>query len=199
MESKNRIVQRSKFPWTIPNILSLYRLLVFPFVLYLVFAGKQSLFAIFITVSLVSDFLDGFIARTFNMQTEIGAKLDSWADTGTYILALLAVYFFKWEDFSQHLYPLIGFVIVLSASYVVVFVKFKSLIGLHTYLFKITGYLQGGFFVMLFLLGFFAWFYYVAIFVGILACIEEIIIILLIPQPRTNVKGLYWVIRNGNR
>jgi CDP-diacylglycerol--glycerol-3-phosphate 3-phosphatidyltransferase len=77
--------------WTIPNILSLYRILVFPFILWLILSGNQQLFAAFITISLISDLLDGLIARTFKMQTKIGALLDSWADLGTYILAFLAI------------------------------------------------------------------------------------------------------------
>ena len=185
--------------WTIPNVISLYRLLVFPYVLYLVLSGKESLFSIFITISLISDILDGFIARRFNMETKVGAKLDSWADTGTYILAFLAVYFFKWADFSQHVVPLVAFAVVMIISYSVVFIKFKGLIGLHTYLFKITGYVQGGFFVILFLWGFNLWLYYIAVFTGFAACVEEIIIILMLNEPRSNVKGLYWVIRNGHK
>jgi phosphatidylglycerophosphate synthase len=185
--------------WTIPNILSLYRLIIFPFILYLIIRHNESLFSVFITVSLITDILDGLIARVFHLETKIGAKLDSWADTGTYILAFLAVYFFKWNEFSEHYYPLLLFLLVMIASYVLVFAKFKGLIGLHTYLFKITGYLQGGFIVILFTSGFYTWFYYVAVSFGILACIEEIIIILMISQPRTNVKGLYWVIKNGNK
>jgi cardiolipin synthase (CMP-forming) len=77
--------------------------------------------------------------------------------------------------------------------------KFKGLIGLHTYLFKITGYLQGTFIVILFLSGFYSWLYYIAMFFGTAACIEEIIIILMLTEPRTNVKGLYWLIKNGKK
>ena len=84
-------------------------------------------------------------------------------------------------------------------SYAVVFIKFKGLIGLHTYLFKATGYVQGAFIIVLFLSGFYSWFFYLAMVIGILACLEEIIIILLLKTPRTNVKGLYWILNNVNR
>ena len=198
-KQKSPTKQGSASFWTVPNILTLYRLLVFPFILYLILIGNEFLFSIFITISLITDILDGFIARRFNLESEIGARLDSIADTGTYILAFLAVYFFKWEEFAQHLYGLLLFLFVLVASYAVVLLKFKGLIGLHTYLFKITGYLQGTFIVILFLSGFYSWLYYIAIFFGTAACIEEIIIILMLTEPRTNVKGLYWVIKNGKK
>ena len=113
--------------WTIPNILSLYRILIFPFILYLIIAEKESLFALFITISLFTDILDGLIARVFKMQTAIGARLDSWADLGTYILAFLAIYIFKWNEIEPYSFLLVVFATVMLVSYLVVFLKFKGL------------------------------------------------------------------------
>lgn len=192
-------MQASERFWTIPNILSLYRILIFPFILYLIINAKESLFAIFITISLVTDILDGLIARIFKMQTAIGAKLDSWADLGTYILAFFAIYFFKWDEIKPYSFILIVFALVMLLSYILVFFKFKGLIGLHTYMFKITGYVQGAFIVALFLWGFNVWHYYFSISWGLLACIEEIIIILILSRPASNVKGLYWVLKKHGR
>jgi CDP-diacylglycerol--glycerol-3-phosphate 3-phosphatidyltransferase len=182
--------------WTIPNILSLYRIIVFPFVLWLILSDRENLFAIFITISLISDFLDGFIARRFKMQTRIGARLDSWADFGTYILAFLAIGLFKWNEIKAYSPVLYVFAGIMALSYVLVFIKFKGLIGLHTYMFKITGYLQGAFIISLFLWGFHLLPYYICLIWGTLASIEEIIIILILKEPRSNVKGLYWVLKN---
>ena len=185
--------------FTIPNILSLYRIVVFPFIAWLIFQKEEKLFAIFITISLLTDILDGLIARVFKMETAIGAKLDSWADTGTYLLAFAAIYIFKWSLIKPHAWILLLFVAVWIFSYAIVFIKFKGLIGLHTWLFKLTGYLQGAFIVILFWVGFIPWFFYLAISVGTLACIEEIWIILTISQPHSNVRGLYWVRKNKLR
>ena len=185
--------------WTIPNILSLYRILIFPFILYLIIAEKESLFALFITISLFTDILDGLIARVFKMQTAIGARLDSWADLGTYILAFLAIYIFKWNEIEPYSFLLVVFATVMLVSYLVVFLKFKGLIGLHTYMFKITGYVQGAFIVVLFVWGFNIWHYYFSISWGILACIEEILILFILSNPASNVKGLYWVLKNEKR
>jgi CDP-diacylglycerol--glycerol-3-phosphate 3-phosphatidyltransferase len=182
--------------WTIPNILSLYRILIFPFILWLILTGNEKLFAVFITISLVTDILDGLIARTFHMQTKVGARLDSWADLGTYILAFLAIYYFKWDQIRYHGTMLIVFGICMLLSYLLVFLKFKGIIGLHTYMFKITGYLQGAFIISLFVWGFYVLPYYICLVWGTLATIEEIVIILILKKPATNVKGLYWVLKN---
>lgn len=184
--------------WTIPNILSLYRIIIFPFVLWLILSKNENLFAVFITISLITDILDGLIARTFKMQTNIGAKLDSWADLGTYILAFIAIGLFKWQEIKPHSLMLYVFGGIMVLSYVVVFAKFKGLIGLHTYMFKITGYIQGAFIISLFLWGFYLLPYYICLIWGTLACIEEIIIILILKKPKMNVKGLYWILKNKN-
>ena len=78
-----------KIPLTIPNILSLYRLFAFPFIMLMIILKLQLLFAIFLVISLNTDVWDGFIARRFNQQTAIGARIDSLADIGVYIAALL--------------------------------------------------------------------------------------------------------------
>jgi len=184
--------------WTIPNFLSLYRIVVFPFILYLLIIKDERLFALFITISLVTDILDGMIARIFGMQTKMGARLDSWADTGTYILAFIAIYLFRWKEIRGDWIVLVLFFISWMLSYAVVLIKFKGLIGLHTYLFKITGYLQGAFVVILFLFGYYPWLFYLCLSMGILACIEEIIIISLIDRPMSNVRGLYWVLKHDH-
>jgi cardiolipin synthase (CMP-forming) len=128
--------------WTIPNILSLYRIVIFPFILYLIISRNEGLFAIFITISLVTDSLDGIIARVFKMQTQIGAKLDSCADVLTYLLAFLAMYIFKWNDLKFYKLPIIIVLAAYLLSYVIMFLKFRHIIGLHTYLFKVTGYIK---------------------------------------------------------
>jgi cardiolipin synthase (CMP-forming) len=183
--------------WNIPNTLSLYRLLVFPFILWLVITGREELFAIFIAISLLTDFLDGIIARVFRQQTKIGARLDSWADTGTFICAFLAIWLFKWDEIRPHAAMWWVYFVCWALSYIVVLIKFKGLIGLHTWLFKITGYVQGAFLLCLFAFDFYPWLFYVSFTIGTLACVEEMIIILLLPEPRSNVKGLYWVLQQN--
>lgn len=181
--------------WTIPNALSVYRILIFPFILFLVVSGRESLFAVFITISLLTDILDGLIARAFDQKTKIGAKLDSWADLGTYVLAFYAICQFKWTEVREHATVFFVFLIFMIVSYAAVFVKFGGLIGLHTYMFKLTGYLQGAFIVSLFTWKFHVVPFYFCLVWGSIACLEEIIIIALLRRPASNVKGLYWMIK----
>ena len=180
----------------IPNILSFYRLITFPLVLYLALAGLERAFVILFIINLLTDFFDGIIARTFKMETEFGARLDSLADIGTYILAILGIFVFKLEEFSPHLpsfYIFIGFYV---ASNLLSLIKFRRTPSLHLYSWKIGGYIQGIFFFILFVFDFYPGYYYFMIVWGILAFTEHMVIQLILPEMRSNQKGLYWVLKN---
>ncbi|URA10485.1 CDP-alcohol phosphatidyltransferase family protein [Thermospira aquatica] len=67
--------------WTLPNVLSLLRIvLVFP-VLYLLRYPHMRLYVfLLVAVAYVTDFLDGWIARTFQLQSLVGTILDPIGD-----------------------------------------------------------------------------------------------------------------------
>jgi CDP-diacylglycerol--glycerol-3-phosphate 3-phosphatidyltransferase len=180
---------------TIPNLITIYRLLVFPLILYFVIAGKESMFAIFLVINLLTDAIDGFIARRFKMETEIGAKLDSFADNLTYVLVFVGIYVFKLEEFLPYKISLLIYIGMLLFTVIFSLIKFGKFPSLHMYITKIGGYLQGAFFICLFTVGFITPFYYFVICWGILGAIESIAIQLTIPEMRSNVKGLYWVLK----
>lgn len=184
---------RSKI--TIPNILSAYRLVTFPLILYFALKGQENLFVIFLIINLVTDILDGLIARAFNMQTEFGARLDSIADIGTYILAILGIFVFKASEFKPHLLSFYVFIFLFIFANLLSLIKFKRLPSLHLYSWKIGGYIQGFFFFLLFAFDFYPAFYYFMIIWGIIAFCEHICIQLMIKNMQSNLKGLYWVIR----
>ncbi len=181
--------------FTIPNLITSYRLLTFPLILYFIFAGNEKLFAIFLIINLVSDIVDGFIARRFHMETEIGAKLDSFADNFNYLLAFTGLLVFKMDDFRPHLVSFIVFVSMLALTVIVSLIKFRKFPSFHLYTTKIGGYIQGAFIICLFTLGFYAPFYYLVITWAIIGAIEHIAIQMIIPEMQSNVKGLYWVLK----
>jgi cardiolipin synthase (CMP-forming) len=180
---------------TIPNILSAYRLFVFPILLYFEIKHFEKLFAIFLIINLFTDILDGWIARRFNMQTEFGARLDSIADFGTYILAITGVFIFKLADFQPHLIIFYIFIILFITSQVLSLIKFGRFPSLHLYSWKIGGYIQGVFFAYLFALGFSVPFFYLTMIWGIIAFTEHIVIQVILPEMRSNQKGMYWVLK----
>ena len=65
---------------TIPNIITLFRFMLVPLVVFSLLDGEWSwAFGGFVAAAL-SDGIDGFIARNFNQRSELGAYLDPIAD-----------------------------------------------------------------------------------------------------------------------
>lgn len=180
----------------VPNLLSLYRLLVFPVILYMALTGNEKWFVILICISLITDILDGNIARIFNLQSDFGAALDNLADIFTFAMALVGLYVFKWTEIQPHAWLLYLFLGVFLFSYLVGFLRFGKIPGLHLYGAVIAGYLQGLFLFVLFVFGFYTWFYYLAVGWGLLAYIEKILVLLRLDDIRIGVKGLYWLIKD---
>jgi cardiolipin synthase len=182
--------------FNVPNLLSFYRLAVFPIIMYFVFSGNEKLFSLLLCISLVTDILDGLIARIFMLQTRFGARLDSLADIGTYIIAFCGIFKFRWLEISQSQTFIWAFLATYLFPYIISIIRFGKYPSLHLYSSKIGGYIQGAFFFILFYSGYYPWLYIFAMVWGICSCLEESIILLLLPEMKSNCKGLYWVIRH---
>ena len=85
---------------TIPNLLSLFRILLIPVILWLYCGRKQYAATIaVITISGASDIIDGKIARKFHMVSDVGKVLDPIADKLTQaalVICLIARYPWMW-------------------------------------------------------------------------------------------------------
>ena len=96
----------------IPNILSIFRIILIPLVAWLILFD-YFLHALITTLFIaVSDFLDGFIARLFNAQSEIGSYLDSIADKAFIISAYMLIG-------TQNLLPIFVIIIVISRDIII--------------------------------------------------------------------------------
>lgn len=86
-----------KIRWTditkIPNLLSLFRLVLIPVCIYTFMNPEYADWVAFVIVfvSWLTDVLDGYIARHFDMITELGKLLDPLADKLTQITLLFAL------------------------------------------------------------------------------------------------------------
>jgi cardiolipin synthase (CMP-forming) len=71
---------RSQGRMTIPNLITVARLLCVPALVYAMILGELQLaFGLFLAAG-ISDAVDGFIARHFNQRSELGTYLDPIAD-----------------------------------------------------------------------------------------------------------------------
>ncbi|MCQ0091917.1 CDP-diacylglycerol--glycerol-3-phosphate 3-phosphatidyltransferase [Roseovarius sp. M141] len=81
--------------WTVPNILTLLRLLAAPgvAVMFLYFTRPYAdWFALILFVSAaVTDWFDGYLARSWKQETRLGAMLDPIADKAMVVIALMVI------------------------------------------------------------------------------------------------------------
>ncbi len=117
---------------TIPNSLSLSRLVFLP-LLYL-FLWQERLFMFFITFTVLgsTDFLDGYLARKWNQVSQLGKFLDTVADMFFYISVAYFLYYLYPQAIASNRIFLIGAFSVYGLSFLVPLILYKKPYTLHT-------------------------------------------------------------------
>ena len=76
---------------SIPNLITLGRILLVPVVVWAITAGEMRVaFTLFLAAG-ISDAVDGFLAKRFGMRTELGAYLDPLADKAMLVSIYIAL------------------------------------------------------------------------------------------------------------
>lgn len=76
---------------TLPNILSFFRLILIPFIVWAYYDERPTTAAILLVASGLSDVTDGFIARKFDMISNFGKIIDPLADKLTQGVVLICL------------------------------------------------------------------------------------------------------------
>lgn len=182
------------------NALTLYRIVAFPVLLGLIFLGRFDIFKWLLIVNFLTDALDGYLARKLKATSVLGSKLDSIGDDLTILAAIIGLWVAKSEfiksEMITFLIPLALFFLQMAGA----FWRYGKMTSFHTYGAKAAAILQGLFLCSMFLFekppyGLF----YTAAVVTTLELVEEFIIVLMVREWRTNIKGLYWLWREGKR
>ncbi|MFN8714436.1 MAG: CDP-alcohol phosphatidyltransferase family protein [Bacteroidota bacterium] len=183
----------------IPNILSGWRLLSFPVLIYFIFTGNRSAFILLLSINLITDILDGLIARVFKLQTNFGARLDSLADMGTYIAAFTAFIVLEWPFVSSKAVAFSVLIIMWILPQLISIIRFRKPPHFHLWSNKFAGYVQG-----IFIFTYFNWgnseiYFWIMWNISILAFLEELIVAVRIPKLRSDLKGIYWMMREQGK
>jgi CDP-diacylglycerol--glycerol-3-phosphate 3-phosphatidyltransferase len=180
----------------IPNAISVARLAAAPVLFWLAYTGNEHAFKWLLLGSMLSDIADGLIARTFDLVTILGAKLDSIADQLTCFAAVAGLIAFQMTFMRAHwiaLAILIGFYILSDAA---ALIRYGRLAAFHTYMSRVSAYAQGIFVMTLFMWGCHEWMLRTMVALSVAAYCEEIAIIAwMLPRWRPNVRGIYWVMK----
>lgn len=187
----------------VPNALSTARIAAAPLLLLLAFAQQRAVFTWLLVPALLTDLVDGWIARTWHVESRRGAFLDSVADSLLLFAAIVGVWRFHPQVITGHA-VLCGTMIALWVlENVAALLRYGRLSSFHTYLSKTAGYLLGIYVGVLFVYGHAPWLLQLAAGLGIVASLEEFVLLALLPTWRTDVGGLWWVLaerrRDGHR
>lgn len=184
--------------YSIPNILSFLRLALVPVLIGLALVKAGQLFLWVLAFSLLSDVLDGYLARKLNQVSELGAKLDSWGDVLTYASMIFGLFSIWPSIFADQAPFLFAAMLSFTVPVAVALRKFGGYPSYHTWGAKIAAVLIAPAYYVLILYGYDDFFRLVILF-HILVAIEEMIITIILKQRRSNVRSVLSLLRELSR
>ena len=179
---------------TVPNLLSALRLALVPVLLWLAWNGHLRICVPCLVFSLITDLLDGLLARWLKQATEFGAKMDSWADFATTLSMPICVWWLRPEVVRSEA-PYVSLALAGYLTPVVVgFLKYKRLTSYHTWAGKVAAVLIGPGVVLLLATELNRAFEFAAA-VALLAGMEELAMTVVLREWRANVPSLWHALR----
>ena len=113
----------------LPNVISYFRILLVPLIIWLYCVKSYySLTLLVIIISAITDIVDGFIARKFNMITDFGKFIDPVADK----LTQVAILFCLITRFPLMLLPLCIMFVKEILAFTIRYVVFKKTGEVHS-------------------------------------------------------------------
>lgn len=194
-ESAGAEPQISNRLYTVPNFLCVVRLLGSIVLIPIAWQGYNEVFLWLFLFLAMTDWADGKLAILLNQRSVFGARLDSWADTALYA-ALLAGIFILYGEILRNellwLLPAIGcFLLSVAAG----FWKYGRWPSYHTRTAKTTWLLA-----MLGTIALFTdwslWPMRIAFAAGTLSNLEALLITIISPTWRVDVRSVYHVWKN---
>ena len=76
---------------SIPNLITLGRIILVPVVVWAIISGEMLLAFVLFVIAGISDAVDGFLAKRFHMESELGAYLDPLADKALLVSIYVAL------------------------------------------------------------------------------------------------------------
>jgi len=183
----------------IPNFISIFRIFSAPVLWILIYFGYETAFKWLLTLAFFTDMIDGIIARQLKQVTKLGSILDSYGDSLIIITGLIGLVIFNPDLFQKYVLVLIVVVSLHIIQLVLSLLKYGRPSSFHTRTAKLGALAVGMFILVTLHFYFIPWLFYVTVVILILDAIEESVLVFLIPEWKTDVKGIYWYLRNKNK
>lgn len=179
---------------TLPNQISIARIVFTPFLIWIGWMRQEMVFLILLALLLISDFVDGFLARRLHQETRLGSQLDTAGDVLLTIFSITGGWLLwpeRVEPEAVFFFSMLG---LLGLSGTVCLIKYHHFPTYHAWSAKISTAVAGTGVWLLFA-GITPWVFRIAIAVLALSAIEEILITLILPSWRPNVPTVFHAAR----
>lgn len=188
----------------LPYILIAIRFLLAPIILYFAFfkgTDSSSLLLVFMYFGLLTDIFDGIIARKVGVASEKLRRLDSQTDLVFWLSLGFASYIFNPELLKCEWLSILVIIAMEILCYIISIWKFGKETCTHAFSAKMWG--LSLLLAFTYLIGFqsIGWAFYLAVILGLIAHIDVILIILILPKWQYDVPSCYhaWRIRKGKQ
>lgn len=182
------------FVFTVPNSFSFLRILLAPILFTAGLMGNEPLFLGCFAGALLSDFLDGFLARLLDQQTKFGSQLDTIGDVLTAVIVLLSGILLWPDKIQDQSVWILAAVVVLCLSGSVTLLRYKHLPSYHTWSAKLSTAVAGvG--VWLFFADVTVWGFRLGIIILIFSALEEVAITFILPQWQPNIPHVFHALK----
>ncbi|MFC4632698.1 CDP-alcohol phosphatidyltransferase family protein [Dokdonia ponticola] len=186
----------------IPFALIIFRCIAAPVILFAAYFYRElalSSILVLMYLGLISDVLDGIIARKYQVATATLRRLDSQADMLFWLFIGISTWLIYPDLIQDHMIEVRILLGLEAFCYVLSLVKFKRESASHAFISKLWGLTLLAVFTSMLGFHYAGIVFYVSLIVGYVAHLDRLLITLLLPQWTHDVPSAYhaYLIRKG--
>jgi phosphatidylglycerophosphate synthase len=186
----------------IPISLIIFRLLLAPTIIVITYYLRENakiIVLVLLYLGLISDILDGVVARHLKVSSAKLRRYDSQTDLVFWLSIGVATWMLYPELISNNSIPIILLFVMEAACYFVSIIKFGKETCTHAFLSKLWGISLLAAFTSLIGLSYAGFPFAVAIILGLISQLDVILIILILPEWTHDIPSCYhaYLIRKG--
>lgn len=185
--------------FNIADWFSFYRVVAAPFLILLLWFDERQFFTWFLLISYSTDAIDGYLARKLKITSARGSQLDSFGDQITLVIGLIGLFVFENEFIITNLILILVAFIPYIIQMLLAYYKYAKATAFHTYLAKLSAILQSVFILWSLFFSPNYTLFYLMIGLGLIETFEEITLIFMYDNWASDVKGIYWALRDKRR
>ncbi|MGE4489918.1 MAG: CDP-alcohol phosphatidyltransferase family protein [Kiritimatiellales bacterium] len=179
---------------TLPNEISLVRIVLSPVLLVPGLLHRPRWFLLLFGVLLVTDFLDGFLARVLHQQSRLGTQLDTAGDVLMAFFAIAGAWILWTEQLNAEAPYFTAVPVLLGLSGAACLLKFRKLPSYHAWSAKISTSCLGVGAWLLFA-GITPWVFRLSLILLSVSALEGIAITLILSRWRPEIPTVFHALR----